>query len=147
MTTTADKPKHNGKHVIESWSDGECVRCESIDRLREMLPPFSEVLTVLRHVSASGMTRWIDLYAVIDGRVEYLTGYAAQAMGEKRDTRGNQGIEVGGCGMDMGFHLVYNLGRTLYPEGAAVPEGVRYYRNGSQEFEENGGYCLKHRWL
>lgn len=49
------------------------------------------------------------------------------------------GVRVGGCGMDMGFALVYDLGRTLYPKG--VKKGY----SGSPE--SDGGYALKHEWL
>ena|ERR1035437_1828097 len=51
----------------------------------------------------------------------------------------------GGCGMDMGFHLVYNLGRTLFPEGFKV-EGRG--RNGDASgWDKDGGYALKQRWI
>lgn len=49
------------------------------------------------------------------------------------------GIRIGGCGMDMGFALVYDLGRVLYPKG--VKKGY----SGSPETD--GGYALKHEWL
>ena len=39
---------------------------------------------------------------------------------------------VGGCGMDMGFHVVYSLARSLYPEKPG---------------QRDGGYSLKHEWL
>jgi hypothetical protein len=31
------------------------------------------------------------------------------------------GVVVRGCGMDMGFELVYNLSRALFPDGFGVP--------------------------
>ena len=100
----------------------EATRLEreaDIARLREWLPPGSTVYTVLRHVSRSGMMRRIDLYAWIkDDNGEpmkmYLSGYAAKAIGERCE---GDGIKVSGCGMDMGFHLVYNLSRVLYQQG------------------------------
>lgn len=54
----------------------------------------------------------------------------------------NGGIKCDGCGMDMGFQLVYSLGRTLWPLGTHEPHGKR---NGQPDRE--GGYALKHRWL
>ncbi|AFU86493.1 hypothetical protein D869_gp090 [Caulobacter phage CcrRogue] len=66
---------------------------------------------------------------------------AAKAMGDTFDAD-RQGIKVGGCGMDMGFHLVYSLGRTLWPNGTKKPHGSR---NG--EPDRDGGYALKHSWL
>ena len=52
------------------------------------------------------------------------------------------GLVIGGCGMDMGFHVVYNLGRAMWPDGTPDPHGTR---NG--EPDRDGGYALKHRWL
>jgi hypothetical protein len=46
------------------------------------------------------------------------------------------GITVGGGGMDMGFHLVYNLGRVLWPFG--------FKRAGKRC---DGGYALRQEWL
>lgn len=69
-------------------------------------------------------------------------GYlAAQAMGDSWD-RDRQGIKVGGCGMDMGFHVVYSLGSVLWPKGTPKPHSTR---NG--EPDRAGGYALKHSWL
>jgi hypothetical protein len=62
-------------------------------------------------------------------------------MGDRFD-RNREGIVVGGCGMDMGFHLVYNLGATLWPKGTEKPHGTR---NG--EPDTSGGYALKSRWI
>jgi hypothetical protein len=95
-------------------------------------------------------------------------------MGEKAET--GEGITVDGCGMDMGFALVYNLGRALYRDGfqtsttAKRPsdgKGVKVGtltreqiqrkaakgwtftggRNGSASgWDNDGGYSLHHRW-
>jgi hypothetical protein len=121
---------------------------EDTDNARKMLKKFlrpgATVYTVLRYVSQSGMSRRIDLYTI--GRdakrkpvVMYLSGYAAVLMGYPRP---DNGIKVQGCGMDMGFHLVYNLGGYLWPKGTNKPHGVR---NG--EPDSDGGYALNHRWL
>ena len=109
-------------------------------QLRKMLKPGATVYTVLRHVSSSGMTRRIDLYTVRKGEIAYLSGYAANLMGYTLHKDG--GIVVQGCGMDMGFELVYNLGAYLWPNGTKKPHGTR---NG--EPDTAGGYALKHRWL
>jgi hypothetical protein len=66
---------------------------------------------------------------------------AARAMGDTYD-RDKSGIKIGGCGMDMGFALVYNLGSTLWPKGTPKPHGTR---NG--EPDRAGGYALKQDWL
>lgn len=143
---------------------------EARERLAELgLKPGSEVILKLEHVSRSGMVRWIDCYVVakvygrhtpvrITRQVAILTGYSY-------DT-GHDGVKVEGCGMDMGFHLVYGLGRTLYREGfrcvgARCPsndhsnghrdaDGTylgRWERDGRTKHRGDGGYALNYRWL
>lgn len=83
------------------------------------------VYTVLRSVARSGMLRRIDLYVIDDSaemrhlnggkpRLQYLSGYAAVVMGRPRPPMGKQGIEIKGCGMDMGFALVDDLRSALF---------------------------------
>ena len=112
---------------------------QSTEYLHKFLEPGSKVFTVLRNVSRSNMSRRIDLYTISGGEMIYLSHAAAVVMGNPRP---NDGIKVGGCGMDMGFHLVYNLGATLWPKGTSKPHGTR---NG--EPDSDGGYALKQSWL
>ena len=109
--------------------------------LKKFLKPGQVVYTVLRHVSASGMQRRIDAYTVHKGRLVYLSGYAEGVTGYKRGANG-QGLVMGGCGMDMGFQLVYSMGLGIWPKGTRKPHGMR---NG--EPDSNGGYALKHEWI
>ena len=120
-------------------------RAEACDTLRKILAPGSTVYTVLRHVSSSGMSRRISLFAVAPdhtGNMELrnLDALYARATGDRR-SKVDGAIVVGGCGMDMGFALVYNLGYALWPNGTTAPHGTR---NG--EPDHNGGYALKHQW-
>lgn len=95
-------------------------RESAINDLRKMLPPGSTVYTVLRQVSRSGMSRRIDVYAMDPHGDEprYLTGLVSQATGFSFPRKGD-GLRVGGCGMDMGFHVVYELSHVLYADGYA----------------------------
>lgn len=145
------------------------VKEYAIAQLRESLAPGDTVYTVLRNVSRSGMSRRIDLYKMTADGPLYLTGYAANALGERSP---DGGLKVDGCGMDMGFHLVYSLSRVLFPEGfgvvgslpddahkyraiteggarAYVAQGVKFHgRNGDASgWDNDGGYALSHRWL
>lgn len=113
---------------------------ESLKRLHEILKPGDTVLTVLRHVSSSGMSRRIDLFTVKDNDIIFLSGYAAHVLDIKLSPKG--GLVTGGCGMDMGFHLVYNLGLAMWLKGTPEPHGRR---NGAPD--SDGGYALKHRWM
>jgi hypothetical protein len=99
-------------------------KAQAIESLRTLLKPGDTVYTVLRHVSASGMSRDIDLYVFRDNKPQYLTNYAATALDWPMSK--NKGIKVGGCGMDMGFHLVYSLSSVLFREGFAPSDiGIR----------------------
>ena len=97
----------------------EQERQEAISRLKEIVKPGDTVECILRHVSRSGMMRHISLR--IPGRD--ITFLAAKAMDMK--IADNGGIKIGGCGMDMGFALVYDLGHTLWPRGTDKPHGTR----------------------
>lgn len=123
------------------------AQAEARSQLLKMLRPGDTVYTILRHVSSSGMTRDISLVILQRGgrgqpaTIRNIDYYAATLMGYTRRSSG-EGIRVGGCGMDMGFHLVYNLGHSMWPNGTRKPHGTR---NG--EPDTDGGYALKHRWL
>jgi hypothetical protein len=118
------------------------VSSEYVARLRELLPVGTTVYSVVRHVSRSGMRRHIDLYAIKDNKPVYLSGMAADALGMRRG-KTQDGIVTDGCGMDMCFHLVYNLGRVLYPAGFDLAPG-QYGRNGDTSgHDADGGYALR----
>ena len=88
------------------------------------------IYTVLRSVSASGMTRHISLKMAQGSNIYDITYLVAQALGERvSDRNGYNTIKVNGCGMDMGFHLVYNLSSVLF------------------HGQERAGYKLSQRWL
>lgn len=113
---------------------------EARERLLELLSPGDTVHTVLRHVSRSGMCRWIDLYAFKNADKNgdppvklYLSGYAATLLGLSCHKNPHRAPRIEGCGMDMGFALVYDLAYTLWPKGT----------NGNKD----GGYALKQEWL
>jgi hypothetical protein len=118
---------------------------ESIERLRKQLPPGTKVYTALKHRSRSGMMRHVSCHVIRDGEVQDITWDVANALGWKQSDNG--GIKVGGCGMDMGFHLVYSLGRVLYPDGFKLAAN-QYGRNGNDTgFDSDGGYSLKQSWI
>lgn len=122
---------------------------ESREALRKLLNSGDKVYCILRHVSSSGMSRVIDLViptpaeGAYDGKagIRSIGWHAARAMGSTWDDK-RQGIKIGGCGMDMGFALVYNLGHAVWPEGTPEPHSTR---NGAPD--SDGGYALKSVWL
>lgn len=128
---------------------------EAIERLKEWIQPGDTIHTILRHVSRSGMFRVIDVVKIgKDGEVLSLGWNVAKALDYAHD-RQREGLRVSGCGMDMGFHVVYNLSRVLFEDFRCVGEGChsndhsnerkRNYTKGRKH--SDGGYALKQRWL
>lgn len=111
----------------------EQIKNEAIEMLKKYLKPGDTVHGIIRNVSKSGMSRTIDFYGP---EYVYLTGYMALAMDDKRDKHG--ALKVSGCGMDMVFATVYNLGSTLWPKGTPKSHSTR---NGKPD--NSGGYALK----
>lgn len=138
--------------------DAEKQSVEAIAKLRGMLQPGDTVYTILNSVSRSGMNRRISLCVGSGKDVNNITWLVAHALGEPIKQRGqyvqDAGISVSGCGMDMGFELVYRLSSKLYSEGFECA-GVRCpsndHSNGDRNREphhhSDGGYALKHKWL
>ncbi len=94
---------------------------EFIEKLRETLKPGDTLHTVLRSVSRSGMNRKIDVYKLyVDDKGEiqkqWLSYWIARAIGETFDKKMDC-LSVSGCGMDMGFHVVYNTSRVVFAGG------------------------------
>ena len=115
--------------------------------LARMLRPGDTVYTRLEHVSRSGMTRRISVMVMRENEPQNITYTVAHALGDgpSFDRSRHDGLRVNGCGMDMGFHLVYSLGRVLFPDGFPVT-GVG--RNGDTPgHDRDGGYALRHRWI
>jgi hypothetical protein len=110
----------------------ELERDESIERLRGIFDGDDKpmIYTILRHVSASGMSRDISLIYIKGNSVYHLNYSVAHALGDRLVSRnGSDAIRVHGTGMDMGFHLVYSLSSVLYAG------------------QDRAGYVLSHRWL
>jgi hypothetical protein len=115
---------------MSKYTDDEIADADKF--LRSILRPGTVVYTKINHVARSGMSRSITAYAIVDGELVYLSGYAARILDEKLDRY--DGITLSGCGMDMGFELVYRLSRKLYPRGFPRHHG-------------DGGYALRQRWI
>ena len=98
-------------------SEREAEKTEAVKLLKEFVKPGTTVYTVLRKVSSSGMSRQIDCYVIQDGRPRWITGLVAKACGIPRADQGHGPLRVGGCGMDMGFHVVYSLASVLFRDG------------------------------
>lgn len=101
--------------------------------LTHYLTEGATVYTVLRSVSSSGMSCTMSLKVARDGKILDLTYYAATVLDYPLvEVNGSRALRVGGCGMDMGFHIVYSLSRSLFRTRAA---------------DGDPGYLLNHSWL
>ena len=134
--TYRGKPKEGYAHS-ERYDASEKERAREI--LRGILSKGDTVYTLCRHVSASGMSRRLDLYTISEDAssgafLRYLTGYVATALGYQRHRSG--AVVVGGCGMDMGFHLVHNLSYALHGMSSHDAKG-----------SDRSGYTLKQEWI
>lgn len=112
-------------------------RAEAIDALRGFYPVGSTVYTILRHVSRSGMQRTIGVLASMgDGDFRHPNYSTSKALGMPLDPQ-RDGVKVGGCGMDMGFHVAYSLSHALYPDGfGCIGEGCpsNDHSNGDRDY-------------
>ena len=138
-------------------------RAETIESLKKMLPPGTVVFTILKHTSRSGMMRYIRV--VYEDKVHGITDISHQVAEaicfSMEPGEFTPGIKVRGCGMDMGFHVVYYLSSALYSKGfTCLGEGDGSYGsrcpsndhfNGDRDYTPHhhaaGGYALRHRWL
>jgi hypothetical protein len=128
---------------------------ESRKGMLEILKPGDTVRTILRHVSRSGMCRRISPVIIKDGSILH-PDYAVSVLLNGKPLRYSdpEGVRMDGCGMDMGFALVYNLSCLLFPDGfECIGQNCpsNDHSNGDRNYEphhhRDGGYALKHRWL
>ena len=118
----------------------ELQEAEAIVHLREVLKPGDTVYTVLRHVSRSGMSRNIDVYYMAGGEPQWISAYVGHAIRSPQSRKNwerSQGLTVGGCGMDMGFHIVYSLSHVLFPDGFGVECELCHKRPHSKQEAED----------
>ena len=127
-------------------------RAQAIDALRAVCPPGTRVYTILRHVSASGMRRAISASIQTPAGIRNIDHLIGIACGYGQHKHG--GLILDGCGMDMGFDLVYNLSYALYPgeftcTGPGCPSND--HSNGDRDFtphqHHSRGYALHQEWL
>ena len=95
------------------------------------------IYTVLRSVAPSGMSRTMSLKVAKNGKIQDLTYYASVVLDYPLvEVNGSRALRVGGCGMDMGFHVVYSLARGLFRDKyEGQPDAV------------DAGYSLSQAWL
>lgn len=152
-------------------------QAEALANLRKWIKPGDTVYTILRHVSRSGMRREIGIMLLPKGKrgaagPMHPNFAVACALGLPMATTSRDGVKMGGCGMDMGFALVYELGSRLWPKGKTVKcnrcagtgsrSAVRFESpdadgtpevlpcrecDGKGKRRVSGGYLIRHEWI
>ena len=128
-------------------------RQEAIERLSQLLKPGDTVWTAVKHVSRSGMQRTIACYLFVDNEPRWISRTVQRATDNGWDDK-RDGVKIGGCGMDMGFELIYQLSSTIWTDGFfCIGDGCpsNDHTNGDRSYvphpHRDGGYCLRQRWL
>lgn len=124
-------PSGNDWEKLSNVKGKQSQQAQALEQLSNIFnstPWDDSVYAVLRHVSSSGMSRNIDFYVIRDNQPRYITGLIAQALDYKLSKNG--GLTVGGCGMDMGFHVIYTLSSMLYKSDGSI-----------------GSYKLTNKWI
>lgn len=157
---TTDNPEwHKSATRLTAKAGKVALRDQARAQLREVLPPGATAYTILRHVSRSGMMRRISVVAMRDGEPCDVTYLVSVATGIARNRDGDA-LAVGGCGMDMGFHVVYELSYALYGAGFGCTgercpsndhsngdRGHTPHSEARTHWHASGGYALRHAWL
>lgn len=101
---------------------------EAIKQLKEYIKPSTKLIIFITKVSSSGMNRHMQVY-ITNGKNKSLSRFTYLIADACDMTSNDDGIRVGGCGMDMAFwladHITYSLG----------------YK-GNKNLKGNSGSCL-----
>ena len=116
--------------------------------------------TVLKHVSRSGMMRHIDVIVVVDGKPRNINWFIEKLglynRAKNYDAKHADSLRVGGCGMDMGFDVVYNTSSVVFRGGYTClgekcmgndHHNKPYPEKDGMMHHDDGGYAVKQEWL
>ena len=104
----------------------ETARNEAREQLKNYITTKSEILIIIKSVSASGMCRRMKVLTSDHSDITYLIG---QLIGWSVN---DKGLRVDGCGMDMAFHLADTITWGMWGQK----------RNKIKTFKGNGGSCI-----
>ena len=89
---------------------------EAITKLKELLKPNDTIYCILTKLSNSGCYRHINFYKFYNGNKYWLSFLISIALKLPLKEKTNS-VGIGGGGMDMGFHIVYELSYLLFKDG------------------------------
>lgn len=111
---------------------------EAKEFLLSVLKPGQKIWGDVVHVSKSGMSRVIRLKIVHNKEIMDISWEAAILL--EGWSKNYRGCKAGGCGMDMIFHLIYNLGCVLYPDGyQCIGEGCVHNSHSNSPYPKRDG--------
>jgi len=126
---------------------------EAVEKLKQFIKPGDTVYTILRNVSRSGMSRRLTCHAKTPDGLMNITYWVAKACGE---TLKDAELYVTGCGQDMGYAVVHNLGYVMYPDGyKCAGDGCCYNDHSNTPYPKRDGktqhpktgYVFRQAWL
>jgi len=85
--------------------------------VQSLLKRKAEIMPVVLHVSQSGMSRVIMFLYPKGNKIVDVTSLLGKVTGYKYHNR-YDGLSIGGCGMDMGFHVVYNAVSAVFDKNS-----------------------------
>lgn len=95
----------------------------AIEKLNRLIPKGSMVYTAVTKVARDGMSRNIKVLAAINDtngpRIVNISAPISDLI-EYFKWSDDGSVKVGGAGMDMGFHVVYEVASALYGDGYAL---------------------------
>lgn len=107
----------------------------SLATLKNLVQEGDTIYTSLQSVSSTGMSRRLNIFIVKDNNIVNITWHVANVL-EYRYNDQKESLVIGGCGMDMGYHVVYSLSSVL-----------GYKKSGMGNENTGNCYGLNHKWL
>ena len=109
-------------HNSITWPKLTVDRAEDIARFYcNYLHGQTTIWVLCRHVSSGGATRVLSFFVVKDNTILCIDWFLQDFLGYKPHKKFD-GVVVKGCGMDMGFHVVYSLSQALFNDGYAIKQ-------------------------
>jgi hypothetical protein len=89
------------------------------ETLLSLLGDKPRIYGICTSVSASGMSRKLHLFVVVDGEIRNIDFYVAKICGYSRD-KSSGAILRKGCGMDFLFDTVYAVSKAVFDDGYKI---------------------------
>ena len=131
------------KKEKEIYKNLSSYEADTIKWIRKTRP---KIYTLINHVSQSGMLRIIDVFALRNNNKIWLSPLIEKMTSYNRDNT-RDGLRVGGCGMDMGFAVVYAFSKACFPTGFKYRINEHHRNNDPSLRDNDGGYALRQEWF